>query len=213
MEVKNALQPMVVKLALLRGLIKPKARYEMARLKDLYKSKIVPELIKEFDYKNPMAVPRMEKIVISMGVGKATQDKKFLELSKKDMMMITGQMPLVCKAKKSVSNFKLREGNEIGLKVTVRHGRMYEFMDRLISLAIPRVRDFRGLNPKSFDGRGNYSMGLAEQSVFPEINPAKIEFQQGMNITFITTANTDEEAMKMLSLFGMPFRESAAPGL
>jgi len=213
MEVKNALQPMVVKLALLRGLIKPKARYEMARLKDLYKSKIVPELIKEFDYKNPMAVPRMEKIVISMGVGKATQDKKFLELAKKDMMMITGQIPLVCKAKKSVSNFKLREGNEIGLKVTVRHGRMYEFMDRLISLAIPRVRDFRGLNPKSFDGRGNYSMGLAEQSVFPEINPAKIEFQQGMNITFITTANTDEEAMKMLSLFGMPFRESAAPGL
>jgi large subunit ribosomal protein L5 len=204
---------MVVKLALLRGLIKPKARYEMARLKDLYKSKIVPELIKEFDYKNPMAVPRMEKIVISMGVGKATQDKKFLELAKKDMMMITGQIPLVCKAKKSVSNFKLREGNEIGLKVTVRHGRMYEFMDRLISLAIPRVRDFRGLNPKSFDGRGNYSMGLAEQSVFPEINPAKIEFQQGMNITFITTANTDEEAMKMLSLFGMPFRESAAPGL
>jgi large subunit ribosomal protein L5 len=136
MEVKNALQPMVVKLALLRGLIKPKARYEMARLKDLYKSKIVPELIKEFDYKNPMAVPRMEKIVISMGVGKATQDKKFLELAKKDMMMITGQIPLVCKAKKSVSNFKLREGNEIGLKVTVRHGRMYEFMDRLISLAI-----------------------------------------------------------------------------
>jgi len=204
---------MVVKLALLRGLIKPKARYEMARLKDLYKSKIVPELIKEFDYKNPMAVPRMEKIVISMGVGKATQDKKFLELAKKDMMMITGQIPLVCKAKKSVSNFKLREGNEIGLKVTVRHGRMYEFMDRLISLAIPRVRDFRGLSPKSFDGRGNYSMGLAEQSVFPEINPAKIEFQQGVNITFITTANTDEEAMKMLSLFGMPFRESAAPGL
>jgi large subunit ribosomal protein L5 len=183
----------------------------MARLKDLYKSKIVPELIKEFDYKNPMAVPRMEKIVISMGVGKATQDKKFLELAKKDLMMITGQMPLVCKAKKSVSNFKLREGSEIGLKVTVRHRRMYEFMDRLISLAIPRVRDFRGLSPKSFDGRGNYSMGLAEQSVFPEINPAKIEFQQGVNIAFITTANTDEEAMKMLSLFGMPFRESAAP--
>jgi large subunit ribosomal protein L5 len=180
----------------------------MARLKDLYKSKVVPELAREFGYKSPMAVPRMEKIVISMGVGKATQDKKFLELAKKELMMITGQMPVVCKAKKSVSNFKLREGNEIGLKVTVRHERMYEFMDRLISLAIPRVRDFRGLNPKSFDGRGNYSMGLAEQSVFPEINPAKIEFQQGMNITFITTAKTNEEAMKMLSLFGMPFRES-----
>ena len=182
----------------------------MARLKDLYKSKIVPDLIKEFDYKNPMAVPRMVKIVISMGVGKATQDKKFLELAKNDLMMITGQMPLVCKAKKSVSNFKLREGNEIGLKVTVRHKRMYEFMDRLISLAIPRVRDFRGLSPRSFDGRGNYSMGLAEQSVFPEINPAKVEFQQGMNIAFITTANTDEEAKKMLALFGMPFRESAS---
>jgi len=202
---------MVVKLALLKGLIKPKARYEMARLKDLYKSKIVPELVREFDYKNHMAVPRMEKIVISMGVGRAAQDKKFLELAKKDLMMITGQMPIVCKAKKSVSNFKVREGNEIGLKVTVRSERMYEFMDRLISLAIPRVRDFRGLNPKSFDGRGNYSMGLAEQSVFPEINPAKIEFQQGMNITFVTTANTDREAMKMLSLFGMPFRESATP--
>jgi large subunit ribosomal protein L5 len=184
----------------------------MARLKDLYKSKVVPELIKEFGYKNPMAVPRMEKIVISMGVGKATQDKKFLELAKKDLMMITGQVPLICKAKKSVSNFKLREGNEIGLKVTVRQGRMYEFMDRLISLAIPRVRDFRGLSPKSFDGRGNYSLGLAEQSVFPEINPAKVEFQQGVNIAFITTANTDEEAMRMLSLFGMPFRESASQG-
>ena len=181
----------------------------MARLKDLYKSKIVPELTGEFNYKNPMAVPRMEKVIISMGVGRATQDKKFLESAKKDLMMITGQMPLVCKAKKSVSNFKVREGNETGLKVTVRGVRMYEFMDRLINLAIPRVRDFRGLDPKSFDGRGNYSMGLAEQSVFPEINPAQMEFQQGMNITLVTTASTDEEAGKMLSLFGMPFRSSA----
>src|SRR4030042_1689091 len=181
----------------------------MARLKDLYKSKIVPELIKEFGYKNPMAVPRMKKIVISVGVGKATQDKKFLELAKKDLMMITGQMPLVCKAKKSVSNFKVREGQETGLKVTIRGVRMYEFMDRLVSLAIPRVRDFRGLNDKSFDGRGNYSMGLAEQSVFPEINPAKMEFQQGMNITFVTTAKTDKEARKMLALLGMPFKISA----
>jgi len=186
----------------------------MARLKDLYKSKIVPELTKEFSYKNPMAVPRMEKVVVSMGVGKAVQDKKFLELAKKDLMMITGQMPLVCKAKKSVSNFKVRQGNETGLKVTVRGVRMYEFMDRLISLAIPRVRDFRGLNPRSFDGKGNYSLGLAEQSVFPEINLAQIEFQQGMNITFVTTAETDEEARKMLSLFGMPFRElTSAQGL
>ena len=181
----------------------------MVRLKVLYKSRVVPELTREFGYKNLMAVPRLEKIIVSMGVGKAAQDKKFLELAKKDMMRITGQMPVVCKAKKSVSNFKVREGNETGLKVTVRSERMYEFMDRLISLAIPRVRDFRGLNPRSFDGRGNYSMGLAEQTVFPEINPAKVEFQQGMNITFVTTASTDKEARKMLSLFGMPFRESA----
>jgi large subunit ribosomal protein L5 len=178
----------------------------MARLKDLYKSKITQELTKEFSYKNSMAVPRMEKVVISMGVGRATQDKKFIESAKKDLMMITGQMPLVCKAKKSVSNFKVREGVETGLKVTVRGVRMYEFMDRLISLAIPRVRDFRGLNEKSFDGRGNYSMGLAEQSVFPEINVAKMEFQQGMNITFVTTAQTNDEARKLLELFGMPFK-------
>jgi len=182
----------------------------MARLKDLYKSRIIPELTKEFGYKNPMAVPRMEKIVVSMGVGKAVQDKKFLEAAKKDLMMITGQMPVVCKAKKSVSSFKVREGMENGLKVTIRGVRMYEFMDRLINLAIPRVRDFRGLNTNSFDGRGNYSMGLAEQSVFPEINPAQMEFQQGMNITFITTAKTDEEARQMLLLFGMPFKGLAA---
>jgi large subunit ribosomal protein L5 len=178
----------------------------MARLKDLYKSKIVSELTSEFNYQNPMAVPRMEKIVISMGLGKAIQDKKFLELAKKDLTMISGQMPVICKAKKSVSNFKLREGMEIGLKVTVRGERMYEFMDRLINLAIPRVRDFRGLNRNGFDGRGNYSMGLSEQSVFPEINVAKLDFQQGMNITFVTTANTDDEARKMLQLFGMPFK-------
>ena len=178
----------------------------MARLKDLYKSKVIQELTKEFSYKNSMAVPRMTKVVISMGVGRATQDKKFLESAKKDLMMITGQMPFVCKAKKSVSNFKVREGVETGLKVTVRGVRMYEFMDRLISLAVPRVRDFRGLNDKSFDGRGNYSMGLSEQSVFPEINVGKMEFQQGMNITFVTTAQTNDEAKKLLELFGMPFR-------
>jgi len=178
----------------------------MTRLKQLYKSKVVPELVKEFNYKNPMAVPKVEKIVVSMGVGRATQDKKFLELARKDLTMITGQMPLVGKAKKSVSNFKVRKGYETGLKVTIRRERMYEFMDRLINLTIPRVRDFRGLNPNSFDGRGNYSMGLTEQGVFPEINPAQIEFQQGMNITFVTTAKTDEEARRMLALFGMPFR-------
>ena len=178
----------------------------MARLKDLYKSKVVGELVKEFGYKNRMAVPRLEKIIVSMGVGKAAQDKKYIELAKADLTLITGQMPLVCKAKKSVSNFKVREGQETGLKVTMRGDRMYEFMDRLISLAIPRVRDFRGLNPRGFDGRGAYSMGLSEQTVFPEINPVKVEFQQGMNITFVTTAKSDDEARRMLALFGMPFR-------
>jgi len=182
----------------------------MARLKDLYKSRIIAELTKEFEYKNPMAVPKMEKVVVSMGVGRATQDKKFLELAKKDLTLITGQQPLVCKAKKSVSNFKVREGYETGLKVTLRKDRMFEFLDRLINLTIPRVRDFRGLNPNSFDGRGNYSMGLTEQGVFPEVNPAQIEVQHGMNITFVTTAQTDEEARKMLALLGMPFKKTAA---
>jgi large subunit ribosomal protein L5 len=178
----------------------------MARLKDLYKSRVVGELVKEFGYKNRMAVPRLEKIVVSMGVGRATQDKKYIDLAKADLAMVTGQMPLVCKAKKSVSNFKVRAGQETGLKVTMRGERMYEFLDRLISLAIPRVRDFRGLSPHGFDGRGAYSMGLSEQTVFPEINPAKVEFQQGMNITFVTTAKSNDEARRMLALFGMPFR-------
>ena len=179
----------------------------MARLKDIYKSKVIAELKQEFGYKNPMSVPKMEKVVISMGVGKALQDKKFMEAAKKDLAVIAGQQPMVCKAKKSVSNFKVREGNETGLKVTVRGIRMYEFMDRLISLAIPRVRDFRGLNPKSFDGRGNYSLGLDEQGVFPEFDQAALELTQGMNITFVTTAKTDDEARKLLAGFGMPFRQ------
>jgi large subunit ribosomal protein L5 len=181
----------------------------MARLRDLYKAKIVPELKKEFGYGTIMAVPKVQKVVISMGIGKATQDKKYIELARKDLAIISGQLPAVCKAKKSVSNFKVRQGQETGLKVTLRGARMYEFLDRLINLAIPRVRDFRGLDPNSFDGRGNYSMGLSEQSVFPEINPAKVEFQQGMNITFATTARTDEEARRLLALFGMPFRGQA----
>jgi len=179
----------------------------MSRLRDLYKSKVVPALQDRFGYKNLMAVPRMEKVVVSMGVGKAVADKKFLDSAIKDLTVISAQKPLVCKAKKSVSNFKVREGYETGLKVTLRKERMFEFMDRLINLAIPRVKDFRGLNSKSFDGRGNYSMGMAEQSVFPEIDPAKVENQQGMNITFVTTARTDEEGHEMLRLFGMPFRE------
>jgi large subunit ribosomal protein L5 len=179
----------------------------MARLRDLYKSKVIPAMKDKYKYKSPMAVPRMTKVVISMGVGKATQDKKFIESALQDLTLIAGQKPLVCKAKKSVSNFKVREGDPTGLKVTLRGLRMYEFMDRLINLAIPRVKDFRGLNPKSFDGRGNYSMGMSEQTVFPEIDSAKMENVQGMDITFVTTAKTNDEAKEMLKLFGMPFRE------
>jgi large subunit ribosomal protein L5 len=178
----------------------------MARLKVLYKSKVVPALKEKFGYTTPMAVPRLEKIVVSMGVGKATQDKKFLDFAIRDLTAVTGQKPLICTAKKSVSNFKVRQGDKTGLKVTLRRERMYEFLDRLINLAIPRVKDFRGLNPNGFDGHGNYSMGLEEQSVFPEIDPARIEVNQGMNITFVTSAKTDEEGREMLRLFGMPFR-------
>ena len=169
----------------------------MARLENLYKEKIVPTLVNEFKYSNPMQVPKLEKIVVSMGLGKAIQEKKRLEAAVKDLTQIAGQKPLVCKAK---------QGMEIGLKATLRGKRMYEFLDRLVSLAVPRFRDFRGLNPNGFDGSGNYSMGVAEQSVFPEINIDKVEFQQGMNISMVTTAKTDEEARKMLALFGMPFR-------
>lgn len=181
----------------------------MARLKDIYNSKIAPSLKESYKYSSSMAIPRIEKVVVSMGVGKAVQDKKFMDNAFKDMTVITGQKPLVCKARKSVSNFKVREGDKTGLKVTLRKERMYEFMDRLINLAIPRVKDFRGLNPDGFDGRGNYSMGLEEQSVFPEIDPSRIETQQGMNITFVTTANTDDEAREMLKLFGMPFKATS----
>jgi large subunit ribosomal protein L5 len=179
----------------------------MARLKDLYKSKVVAALKEKYNYKSAMAVPRMLKVIISMGVGKATQDKKFIESAMADLTQISGQKPLLCKAKKSVSNFKVRQGDPTGLKVTLRGLRMFEFMDRLINLAIPRVKDFRGLNPKSFDERGNYSMGIAEQTIFPEIDSAKTENIQGMNITFVTTAKTNDEAREMLKLFGMPFRE------
>lgn len=178
----------------------------MARLKGVYKAKIVPALTEKFGYRSPMAVPQMQKIVVSMGIGRATQDKKYLDTAIKDLTVITGQKPLVCQAKKSVSNFKVRQGDKTGLKVTLRRERMYEFMDRLINLAIPRVKDFRGLNPNGFDGHGNYSMGLDEQSAFPEIDPARIEINQGMNITFVTSAKTDEEGREMLRLFGMPFR-------
>jgi len=178
----------------------------MTRLEALYKSKIIPSLMEQFKYRNGMQVPKLEKIVVSMGLGRATNDKKLLEGAQNDLTLIAGQKPLVCKAKISVSNFKLRQGMEIGLKVTLRKARMFEFLDRLVSLAIPRVRDFRGLNPKSFDGRGNYSMGLVEQAVFPEINPDNIVSVLGMNISMVTTAKTDEEGRALLRLFGMPFR-------
>ena len=177
----------------------------MSRFRDLYKSKVMPELKKNLNIANPMSIPKMEKIVISMGLGKALADKKFLENAIKDLTLISGQKPVVCKAKKSVSNFKVREGDKTGLKVTLRKERMFEFMDRLINLAIPRVKDFRGLNPKAFDGNGNYSMGLDEQSVFPEIDPGRIDTTQGMNITFVTTAENNEGGLAMLTLFGMPF--------
>ncbi len=179
----------------------------MSRLRDIYKSKIVADLKSEFGYTSVMAVPKVEKIVVSMGVGKALQDKKYFDNAIKDLTSLSGQKPIVCKAKKSVSNFKVRQGDKTGLKVTLRKERMYEFMDRLINLAIPRVKDFRGLDPKGFDGRGNYSMGLSEQSVFPEIDPSRIETNQGMNITFVTSAVTDAQGKAMLTLFGMPFRK------
>ena len=176
------------------------------RLEETYKSEIAPVLSEQFTYGNAFAVPRLEKVVISMGMGDAHQDEARLEAARKQLALISGQLPVITRARKSVSNFKLREGMKVGLKVTLRGGRMYEFLDRLISLAIPRVRDFRGLNPSSFDGRGNYNMGLIEQSVFPEIDPSTVTFTQGMNIAVHTTAETDEEARELLTRFGMPFR-------
>ena len=176
------------------------------RLKQRYDKEICTELMKRFGFKNKLAVPRLRKITVNMGVGDASSDQQILDTAMAEVAAITGQKPKVTRAKRSISSFKVRAGQPVGCVATLRGARMYEFMDRLINLAVPRVRDFRGLNPNSFDGRGNYSMGLAEQSVFPEINPAKVEFQQGMNITFTTTARTDEEARRLLSLFGMPFR-------
>lgn len=177
----------------------------MVRLQEQYKSKVVPALEAELGRKNRLSLPRIEKVVVSMGVGRALQDKKIMQSAQKELGTITGQKPLICKARKSVSNFKLRKGYEIGLKVTLRGPRMYEFLDRLISIAIPRVRDFRGLDPKSFDGRGNYSLGLIEQTVFPEVDPDKVDSQQGMNITLVTSARNDKEGRALLSLMGMPF--------
>ncbi len=184
----------------------------MASFAERCVSEVYPALGEELGVRNPHAVPRLEKVVVSMGVGKALQEKKRLPAAMGDLAQITGQKPMVCKARKSVSNFKLRTGYEIGCKVTLRGKRMYEFVDRLITAAIPRLRDFRGLSPRGFDGRGNYSMGVAEQSVFAEINLDKREFSQGMNITFVTSAAQDTEGRRLLSLMGMPFQQTEEQG-
>ena len=179
------------------------------RLKDDYESRIVPAMIEKFGYKNRLQVPKLEKIVINMGVGEATQDKKKVDVAASEMELIAGQKPVITKAKKSIAQFKLREGMPIGVKVTLRRDRMYEFLDRLVTIALPRVRDFRGLNPRSFDGRGNYAMGLKEQIVFPEINYDRIDKVRGMDVIVTTTAKTDEEARELLRLFGFPFPRDA----
>ena len=171
-----------------------------------YREKVVPAMTKEFGYPNPMMVPRLQKIVVNMGVGKAVENKNRLEAANKDLTAITGQRPLIRKARGAVSGFKLREGYPIGVAVTLRGARMWEFFDRLVALAIPRIRDFRGL-PTKLDGRGNYTMGLSEQSVFPEIQLDKVEFVQGMDITFVTSAKTDKEGLALLTHLGMPFRK------
>ncbi len=181
-------------------------RYEYVPLKDKYKNEIVPQMMKEFGYKNPLQVPKIEKIVINMGIGEGARNPDLIEQHAKELALITGQKPLVTRAKKSVSNFKIRKGMTIGLKVTLRGARMYNFLYKLINIVLPKVRDFRGLNPNSFDGRGNYSFGLTEQLVFPEISPDEVRRVQGMDITIVTTAKTDEEAKRLLELFGMPFR-------
>ncbi len=182
-----------------------------ARLKERYTSEIAPALAKEFGITNPMAVPRLEKIVISMGLGKAVTagEKGKLETAEKELGIIAGQRPVRCKAKKSVANFKVREGQETGLKVTLRGDRMYEFLDRLITLAFPRVKDFRGENPDSFDRNGNYNFGFTEQTVFPEVDAAAVTFQQGMNITMVTTAKSADHGRELLKQFGFPFRDDA----
>ena len=176
-----------------------------ARLKEMYVKDVAPALMKKFEYKSVMQIPKLEKIVINVGCGEAIANSKVLDAVVSDLKQITGQTPVLCKAKKSVANFKLREGMTIGAKVTLRGDRMYEFIDRLFNLALPRVRDFRGINPNSFDGRGNYSMGIKEQLIFPEIDYDKIDKVRGMDICFVTTANTDEEARELLALMGAPF--------
>src|ERR1700748_800236 len=180
----------------------------MARLLDRYQKEIVPHLKTKLGRENVLSLPKLQKIVVNMGVGKALQDKNRMEQAAENLSQITGQRAQVTKARVAVSGFRLREGNEIGCRVTLRGKRMYEFLDRLISIALPRIRDFRGVNPKSFDGNGNYSMGLTEQLVFPEIDPDKVTFTQGMDVTSVTSVNNDDEARELLRGFGMPFREA-----
>ena len=177
----------------------------MSRLKEIYKNEIVDAMMKKFEYKNVMEVPKLDKVVVNMGVGEAKDNAKALESAVKDMETVTGQKAVLTKAKKSVANFKIREGLAIGCKVTLRGERMYEFVDRLINLALPRVRDFRGVNPNAFDGRGNYALGIKEQLIFPEIEYDKIDKVRGMDVIFVTTAKTDEEARELLTQFNMPF--------
>ncbi len=177
-----------------------------ARLKEMYVKDVAPALMKKFEYKSVMQIPKIEKVVINIGCGEAKENSKVLDAVVSDLKQISGQKPVLCKAKKSVANFKVREGMAIGAKVTLRGERMYEFIDRLFNLALPRVRDFRGINANSFDGRGNYSMGIKEQLIFPEIEYDKIDKVRGMDICFVTTANTDEEARELLALMGAPFQ-------
>ena len=180
----------------------------MSRLKDRYVKEVVPALRKQFGYKNPMAVPKVEKVVINMGLGEATQNVKLVDAGADELARITGQKPVTTRAKKSIAQFKVRKGMPIGSMVTLRGTRMYELLDRLISIALPRVRDFKGVSPKGFDGRGNYTLGLKDQLIFPEIDYLKVDKARGMNISVVTTAKTDEEARTMLRLMGMPFRAS-----
>jgi large subunit ribosomal protein L5 len=179
----------------------------VARLQEQYRKEILPALQKALNQKNPMAVPKIEKITINMGLGSALGDKKILQSALEEMSLIAGQKPMTCMARKSVASFKLREGSAIGCKVTLRKEKMYEFLDRLVNIAIPRIRDFRGLNPKSFDGRGNYNMGLTEQIVFPEIDFEKVTRVRGMDIAITTTAQNNEDAKKLLAMFNFPFKD------
>ena len=179
----------------------------MARLKEKYNKEIAPQIAKEFDIKNPMAIPRIEKIIVNMGMGEAISNSKILDVAVEELKVITGQKPVITKAKKSIASFKLRQGMSIGTMVTLRGERMYEFLDRLISVALPRVRDFRGISGKAFDGRGNYTLGIREQLIFPEIDFNKVDKTRGMNISIVTTAKNDEQSRALLKALGMPFRQ------